>query len=39
MDVKKRLLAGDIDAVTFTSSSTVDGFMRHFFNPGTHTAF
>jgi uroporphyrinogen III methyltransferase/synthase len=30
LDVKKRLLAGDIDAVTFTSSSTVDGFMRHF---------
>ena len=29
-EVKKRLLAGDIDAVTFTSSSTVEGFMRHF---------
>jgi len=28
--VKKRLLDGDIDAVTFTSSSTVDGFVRHF---------
>ena len=26
--VKQRLLAGDIDAVTFTSSSTVDGFME-----------
>ncbi len=30
VDVKKRLLAGEIDAVTFTSSSTVDGFMQHF---------
>lgn len=30
MDVKKRLLAGEIDVVTFTSSSTVDGFMQHF---------
>ena len=29
-DINKRLLAGEIDAVTFTSSSTVDGFMRHF---------
>ena len=29
-DVKNRLVAGDIDVVTFTSSSTVDGFMRHF---------
>lgn len=29
-EVKKRLLAGEIDAVTFTSSSTVDGFVRHF---------
>ena len=29
-DVKKRLAAGDMDVVTFTSSSTVDGFMRHF---------
>jgi uroporphyrinogen III methyltransferase / synthase len=28
--VKHRLLAREIDAVTFTSSSTVDGFMRHF---------
>lgn len=28
--LKKRLLAGEIDAATFTSSSTVDGFMRHF---------
>jgi uroporphyrinogen III methyltransferase / synthase len=31
-DVKKRLTNGDIDVVTFTSSSTVDGFMQHF-NP------
>ncbi len=30
LDVKKRLLAGEIDVVTFTSSSTVDGFMEHF---------
>ncbi len=29
-DVKKRLLDKEIDVVTFTSSSTVDGFMRHF---------
>ncbi len=29
-DVKKRLLDGEIDVVTFTSSSTVDGFMQHF---------
>ena len=29
-DVKKRLLAQEIDVVTFTSSSTVDGFMQHF---------
>lgn len=29
-DIKRRLLAGEIDAVTFTSSSTVDGFLRHF---------
>src|SRR5205085_2872215 len=29
-DLRKRLLHGEIDAVTFTSSSTVDGFMRHF---------
>ena len=29
-EVKERLLNGDIDAVTFTSSSTVDGFMQHF---------
>lgn len=28
--VKQRLLAGEIDVVTFTSSSTVDGFLRHF---------
>jgi len=27
---KKLLLDGKIDAVTFTSSSTVDGFMEHF---------
>jgi uroporphyrinogen III methyltransferase/synthase len=27
--LKKRLTGGEIDAVTFTSSSTVDGFMRH----------
>ncbi len=30
VDIKKRLLAQEIDVVTFTSSSTVDGFMRHF---------
>jgi uroporphyrinogen III methyltransferase/synthase len=29
-DLKKRLFAGEVDAVTFTSSSTVDGFMQHF---------
>jgi len=29
-DVKHRLLRGEIDVATFTSSSTVDGFMRHF---------
>jgi uroporphyrinogen III methyltransferase/synthase len=29
-EVKKRLLAQEIDAVTFTSSSTVSGFMQHF---------
>ncbi|HVO33818.1 MAG TPA: uroporphyrinogen-III C-methyltransferase [Elusimicrobiota bacterium] len=29
-DLKKRLLNREIDAVTFTSSSTVDGFLRHF---------
>ena len=28
-NLKKRLTDGSIDAVTFTSSSTVDGFMRH----------
>lgn len=28
-NLKKRLTHGGIDAVTFTSSSTVDGFMRH----------
>ncbi len=28
--VKKRLLDGEIDVVTFTSSSTVDGFLQHF---------
>lgn len=30
LDIKQRILAGDIDVVTFTSSSTVDGFMAHF---------
>jgi uroporphyrinogen III methyltransferase/synthase len=29
-DVKRRLLEGDVDVVTFTSSSTVHGFMQHF---------
>ena len=29
-DIKERLLNLEIDVVTFTSSSTVDGFMRHF---------
>ena len=29
-DVKRRLLEGDVDVVTFTSSSTVHGFMAHF---------
>jgi uroporphyrinogen III methyltransferase / synthase len=29
-EIKKQLLSGDIHAVTFTSSSTVDGFMQHF---------
>jgi len=29
-DLKRRLLGGEMDAVTFTSSSTVDGFMLHF---------
>lgn len=29
-DLRERLLGGEIDAVTFTSSSTVDGFMAHF---------
>jgi uroporphyrinogen III methyltransferase/synthase len=29
-DVKRRLLEGDADVVTFTSSSTVHGFMQHF---------
>lgn len=29
-DLKKRLLNGEMNAVTFTSSSTVDGFMLHF---------
>jgi uroporphyrinogen III methyltransferase / synthase len=29
-EMKRRLLAHEIDVVTFTSSSTVDGFMRHF---------
>lgn len=29
-EIKKRLLAGEIDVVTFTSSSTVEGFMPHF---------
>ncbi len=28
-EIKKRLLDHDIDVVTFTSSSTVDGFMQH----------
>jgi uroporphyrinogen III methyltransferase/synthase len=29
-EVKRRLLEGDADVVTFTSSSTVHGFMQHF---------
>jgi uroporphyrinogen III methyltransferase/synthase len=29
-DVKRRLLEGGVDVVTFTSSSTVHGFMAHF---------
>ncbi len=29
-DVRKNLLSGEVDVVTFTSSSTVDGFMQHF---------
>jgi uroporphyrinogen III methyltransferase / synthase len=29
-DIKRRLLGKEIDVVTFTSSSTVDGFMQHF---------
>lgn len=29
-DLKKRFMEGEIDLVTFTSSSTVDGFMAHF---------
>jgi uroporphyrinogen III methyltransferase/synthase len=28
--LKKRLFTGEVDAVTFTSSSTVHGFMEHF---------
>ncbi len=28
-DLRKRLTDGEIDVVTFTSSSTVDGFMQH----------
>lgn len=28
-DLKKRMLEGGVDLVTFTSSSTVDGFMQH----------
>ena len=28
--LKKRLLTGDVDVITFTSSSTVDGLMQHF---------
>ena len=38
-DIKKRLLAKDIDVVTFTSSSTVDGFMRHFSAPERRRIF
>jgi uroporphyrinogen III methyltransferase/synthase len=29
-DVKRRLAEGDIDVITFTSSSTVHGLMQHF---------
>ncbi len=29
-EVKERLMTGDIDVVTFTSSSTVEGFLQHF---------
>jgi uroporphyrinogen III methyltransferase/synthase len=29
-DIKKLLLDGEVDAVTFSSSSTVEGFMDHF---------
>jgi len=29
-EIKKQLLSAKVDAVTFTSSSTVDGFMQHF---------
>ncbi len=38
-DLKRRLLQGEIDAVTFTSSSTVDGFMLHFSARERHRLF
>ena len=37
--IKKRLLDGDMDAVTFTSSSTVEGFMDHFSPAERHRIF
>ena len=38
-DIRKRLIDGGMDAVTFTSSSTVDGFMGHFSAPERHRIF
>jgi uroporphyrinogen III methyltransferase/synthase len=38
-EVKKRLLGTQVDVVTFTSSSTVDGFMQHFTPPQRQRIF
>jgi uroporphyrinogen III methyltransferase/synthase len=38
-EAKKALLSGEIDAVTFTSSSTVAAFMKNFTPRGRHRIF
>ncbi len=38
-DLRKRLLNQEIDVVTFTSASTVEGFMQHFTAREKHTIF
>ncbi len=38
-DLRQRFSVGDIDLVTFTSSSTVDGFMRHWSAPERKKVF